>query len=113
MPISRPTKTLTVFLGRAGFTKPGEFLSDEARTEATAYPLRRGRDFTGTVFLPPTKRSTPHWVHFLNEGLTENLPRLFSSGVSAVMMLKHADDGLSTLANDWVSIGAFVASGCL
>ncbi len=91
MPSSRPTKTLTVFLGREGFTKPSEFLNDEARTEATAYPLRRGQDFTGTVFVPPIKRGTPDWVHFLNEGLAEELPRLVSSGVSAVLVIKYSD----------------------
>jgi len=91
MPKPHPTNKLTVFLGREGITKPGEVLNDEARTDATAYPLRRGRNFTGTVFLPPTKKSTPDWIHFLNQGLPEPLPRLFSSGVSAVMVLNFSD----------------------
>ena len=89
MPRQPPTKTLTVFLGQAVLAQPIDFIAPEARATAEAYPLRAGLGFEGTLYLPPTRRSTPTWLDFVNEGLANKLPRLTSSGVSAVLVIKQ------------------------
>jgi uncharacterized protein (TIGR04141 family) len=89
MPRQPPTKTLTVFLGREGLAQPDDFIATDARQTATAYPLRPGLGFTGTLYIPPTRRAIPGWVDFVNAGLTERLPRLTASGVSAALVIKH------------------------
>src|SRR5262245_26589699 len=83
-----PTRTLTVFLARAGFTNFGDFLTDEAR-ENFRRDLTPGRNFTGAIYLAPQSQGTPEWIDFLNEGAVTPLPRRISASVSAVMVIKH------------------------
>ncbi len=84
-----PTQSLTVFLGRPGLAAPDDFLHNEARQAADAYPLQARGGISGTVYVPQTRRSTPAWVAFLNQGLAQPLPPLQANGVSAVMVAQY------------------------
>lgn len=86
-----PTRALSVFLAREGFSNPEEFINDEARAGATIRELAPRSDFSGTVFLAAQSQGRPDWIEFLNSGLGSPLPNRYSAGVSAVLVVKHDD----------------------
>lgn len=84
-------RTLTAFLGLPHLASFDEFIAPDERSGAAVFALKDGLGFTGRIYLPTARPTPPHWMPYLNQGLTNPLPTRRSSGVSAVLVVKAED----------------------